>query len=331
MTGESTCSFSPTEFVLFLHGIPHVGEKSLAHLLRLHGQRRIVPEVFCALSASEMHLQYDIPLLAANHMAGCPAEIAERTAELAKTIRHHGIQVLTSQSATFPARLAAFDDAPPPILYTLGNFSAWNSAADKPNAHFTFTCATSNGASAESLSRQDEIANALIDAGGVPVTGHDRSPYKRLALSAQRKNRPVCYVFDRGLREALGPEFDRPPFAAARIRDASFDRSRDLAVSPFRLDDHSIGANNRRRDRLTFALADVVICVDVRAGGGMEAECLRAHRLGRGVFFAPSGRAGKDALAAAGCLPLPSDSGWAARIAAHEASRFRQEEGRDAG
>ena len=41
--------------------------------------------------------------------------------------------------------------------------------------------------------------------------------YKRLALTAQRQNRSVCYVFDRGLREALGPQFDRPPFSAARI------------------------------------------------------------------------------------------------------------------
>ena len=128
----------------------------------------------------------------------------------------------------------------------------WSYTAER----FTFSIAVSNGASAESLARLDQLATELSAAGGVPVTGHDRTPYKRMALAAQRLNRPTIYVLDRGLREALGPEFDRPPFAAARIRDAFFDRERDLALSPFRLDDHSLGANNRRRDALIFALSD---------------------------------------------------------------------------
>lgn len=331
MAGESTCSFSPTEFILFLHGIPHLGEKSLAHLLRLHSQRKIVPEVFCSQSASELQRQYDISSAASNHVANGSAMDTERASVTAKILRRRSIQVLTSQSATFPARLEAFDDAPPPVLYTMGNFAALNPAGSDPSPHFTFTCATSNRATAEMLASQDEIANALIDAGGVPVTGHDRTPYQRLALSAQRKNRPVCYVFDRGLREALGPEFDRPPFAAARIRDANFMCDRDLALSPFRLDDHSIGTNNRRRDRLVFALADVVVAVDVGAGGGMEEECFRAHRFGRTVIVAPNGRAGKERLTAAGCPRLPTDADWAHRTAENEAAGVRQEAGRDAG
>ena len=331
VTGEPTCPFGPTEFVLFLHGIPHLGEKTLAHLLRLHGQHRLVPDTFRTLSALELQRQYAIPPAAAAHMAGFPTATIARTAEIAKTLRHQSIQVLTAQSATFPWRLEAFDDAPPPVLYALGNLAVLDGPSAPPEARFTFTCAASNGAPANSLARQDEIANALVEAGGAPVTGHDRPPYQRLALSAQRQNRSVCYVFDRGLREALGPEFDRPPFAAARIRDAAFDRSRDLALSPFRLDDHSLGANNRRRDRLIFALADVIIGIDVRSGGGMEAECLRAHRLGQGVFIAPGGREGNTALITAGCRPLPDEPGWAFRIAENTATQGNGKGGSHAG
>ncbi len=103
----------------------------------------------------------------------------------------------------------------------------------------------------------------------------------------------------------LGPAFDRPPFAEARIRETVFDTVRDLALSPFRLDDHAIGANLRRRDRMLYALADLIIALDVRAGGGMAAECLRAHEQGRMVWVAAGGRDGNAALREAGCTGMP--------------------------
>ena len=117
---------------------------------------------------------------------------------------------------------------------------------------------------------------------------------------------------DRGLREALGPDLDRPPFTAARNpRDTVFAADRDLALSPFRLDDHALGANNRRRDRVIYALADLIIALDTRAGGGMVAECLRAHRQGRMVWVADGGRDGNDELRRAGCPPIPAE--WQAQ------------------
>lgn len=172
-------------------------------------------------------------------------------------------------------------------------------------APFTFSIAVSNGADNGTLKRLEEIATILIGRGCVPVTGHDRTPYKRLALVAQRQNRPTIYVLDRGLRDAHGPAFDRPLFAAARIRETVFDVTRDLALSPFRIDDHALGANLRRRDRMLYALADLIIALDVRAGGGMAAECLRAREQGRMVWVASGGRDGNAALREAGCMEMP--------------------------
>ncbi len=322
----SSQTVSAAQFVLLLHCVPHLGEKSLARLLRLVAQNRLDPAACLGLSARSWQNDYDLHPLAAAHLAEQSDALRQQSAELARTARAHALHVLTLASAAYPARLERFDDAPPPILYGLGRLSLLEGGPDAPTGYsvapaFAFTIAVSNGAAPDVLTRQDELADGLVRAGGIPVTGHDRPPYKRLALSAQRLNRPTLYVLDRGLREALGPQFDRPPFAAARIRDAVFEISRDLALSPFRLDDHSLGANNKRRDRLIFALADVVIALDVRAGGGMAGECRRAWAQGKAAYVAPIGRDGNDALRAAGCPSLPDSTDWAAQIAARAQAR----------
>ena len=335
-------TMNTSQFILLLHSVPQIGEKTLAQLLRLLSQQRRTPEAFLALSPQELRQGYDLDSRSISYLLENREALKVQSAELARVIRAHPLRLLTQESATYPARLERNDDAPPPILYALGNpalldpprkpqnpslqnalyltepnhnpveaqrgqpLSLQNAPQGVPSAHFTFTIAVSNSPASATLTRQDEIATELVAAGGVPVTGHDRMPFKRLALAAQRRNRPILYVLDRGLREALGPEFDRPPFAAARIRDAVFETGRDLAVSPFRLDDHGLGANNRRRDRLIFALSDLIIVLDVRAGGGMEAECRRAHEQGRPVFIAEGGRSGNDILRTIGCPPLPA-------------------------
>ncbi len=329
MNRDSSEPISPIQFTLLLHSVPHLGEKTLTRLLRYNARLRITPDECLLLSTEHWQTQYDLDPRAAAFLVEHQAELLDKSAELARAARHAKISVLTCESMTYPTRLERYDDAPPPILYALGNLSLTgnglssatpkrnsvaagqsqagnHSVTDTASARFTFTIAVSNGSPPAALIRQDEIARTLIEHGGVPVTGHDRAPYKRLALSAQRLNRPTIYVFDCGLREAMGPEFDRPPFAAARIRDLIFDTKRDLALSPFRFDDHSLGANNRRRDRMIFALAQVVIALDIAAGGGMETECRRALEQGVPVYVVPQGgRAGNAALLALGCDPLP--------------------------
>ena len=303
---------SPTEFLLLLHSVPHIGEKALARLLRLTAQQRLTPEMFLAMGGSQWQAECDLhpDAVAALEIQG--EALAARSAELARALRAHGIHLLSVESATYPARLVRNEDAPPPLLYALGNRSLLDLSYTAER--FTFTIAVSNGADAQALDRLDSMASELSAAGGVPVTGHDRAPYKRLALAAQRRNAPTVYVLDRGLREVLGPDFDRPAFAAARIRDAAFVTERDLALSPFRLDDHGIGANNRRRDSLVFSLADVVIALDIRAAGAMADGCLRALDQKRAVYTVEGGREGNTALLARACPLVPTGTAWVSRI-----------------
>lgn len=323
MNRENAEPLSPTQFLLLLHSVPHLGEKSLSVLLRLLAQRRPAPHAFLNLDPDDLIRDYELPTRVAEYLHDHRAGLLAKSAELLRAMRLHPLQLLSTESAGYPARLERFDAAPPPLLYALGRADLIEPALP---TRFTFTIAVSNGAIPAVLNRQDEIAKGLVEAGGVPVTGHDRTAYKRLALSAQRRNRSTLYVFDRGLREALGPDFDRPPFSAARIRDAVFEGQRDLALSPFRLDDHGLGANNRRRDELVFALSDIVVALDVRAGGMMMQECLRAHNQGRSVYVAPEGRDGNDALRAAGCPALPTVPNWHTMLTV-DAAPPRQGEG----
>lgn len=309
MSHEKVEPISRSQFLLMLHSVPQIGEKTLARLLRHHSQKRFTAEESLSFSAEEWIQRFDLHPYSAAYIVQNRDALIAKSAEMARSIRAYPLQLLTMESATYPAYLEAFDDSPSPLLYALGNVSLLNKKT-LPGDNFTFTIAVSNGASSETLALQDKIALELVQAGGIPVTGHDRMPYKRLALSAQRLNRPILYVLDRGMREALGPEFDRPPFSAARIRDAVFDTSRDLALSSFRLDDHSLGANNRRRDQILFALSELIIALDVRGGGGMYEECLRSFQKGKRVFISEAGRDGNSALLSHGCSKLPDDSGW---------------------
>lgn len=333
-----------TRFALLLHSIPHIGEKTLTRLLHHVASRRIEPETCLKWSAEEWQTRCELDPRAAAMLCEQQDALLSQLEEMARTVRQYNLHVLTPQSPVYPDRLERFDDSPPPIVYALGNLglllplsstpegAAPAAPSRKPDkkaaplyqadtdnteqapvsqtrsstrAPFTFSIAVSNGADNATLKRMEAMATVLVQRGCVPVTGHDRTPYKRLALAAQRQNRPVIYVLDRGLRDGLGPAFDRPPFAEARIRETVFETGRDLALSPFRLDDHAIGANLRRRDHMLYALADLIIALDVRAGGGMAAECLRAHEQRRMVWVAAGGRDGNAALREAGCTEMP--------------------------
>jgi predicted Rossmann fold nucleotide-binding protein DprA/Smf involved in DNA uptake len=304
----SEAMLSATQFLLLLHSVPELGEKTLTRLLSQQAQQRLVPSGCLALTSAEWRRSFGLKSEVADYLVAHREALLAKSAEILRTLRSHPLEVLAITGAAYPKRLEQYDDSPPPILYALGKFALLEPAPMR----FTFTTAVSNDPSPDALDRQDEIANELIELGGVPVAGHDRLPYQRLALAAQRRNRPVTYVLDRGLREALGPDFDRPPFAAARIRDAVFETERDLALSPFRLDDHGLGANNRRRDRLIFALSDVILAVSVRPGGNMAKECLRAHAQGKIVYTIPG--AGHEALLSAGCPALPVGKDWAEQV-----------------
>lgn len=293
-----------TQFNVLLHSVPHIGEKALGRLLRVLAQRGESPDEFLSCDAQVLREQYGLDPRSAVFLWEHRDDLIAASARFLRLTSALPLRVVSINDAVYPRRLDLYDDAPPPLLYAFGRLAMLDT---DERSDFTFALSVSNGVGSASLALLDRTAKTLVELGGIPVTGHDRAPYQRAGLAAQRTGRPAIYVLDRGLYEALGPALDRPPFAAARIRDAAFEAQRDLVLSPFRMDDHSIGANNRRRDRIVHALADLIVAIDVRAGGAMYAECRRASEQGRAVLVATGGRDGNDALRAAGCAVLPDD------------------------
>lgn len=314
MLQDGTAGISHQQFLLLLHSVPHIGEMALARLLRLNALNRLSPQEFLTLSEQELRDRYDLHPEAATYLDTHREALVQSSSGLLKTILTHQILFLSIESVTYPTRLEKNDDAPPPLLYLLGNHALLNYFYDA--SRFTFTIALSNGASKASLALLETLAEELIDLGGIPVTGHDRVPYQRLALCAQRKDRPTIFVLDRGLRDAMGKKLDKALFPAARIRETNFNSQRDLVVSSFRMDDHSLGDHNRRRDRLIFCLADLTIALDIRANGVMHAETARILQQQRPLFVASGGRDGNQALRDAGCplLPEKRNAAWFRKV-----------------
>lgn len=300
------------ELVLLLRSVPHVGEKSLAAVLHQIAADGLDPQAFLNLQALDLRRRYRLDSRAVTALFSQRSSLVERSLAEGRMLRARGVHTLTLWSASYPARLIRFEGSPPPVLYARGALELLAECGAGGAARFTFALALSNGSSLRALGMAQEIGARLVALGGVPCTGHDRAAYQYAALAAQRQGRPTVYVLDRGLRESMGAEFDRPLFAAARIRDLLFDAQRDLALSPFRLDDHSLGSNNRRRDGLIFSLADLIVAVDVRPEGSMLACCLRARELGKPVWVCADGREGCRMLLQEGCTAVPEE--WEAAI-----------------
>src|SRR5690349_9015209 len=119
--GEPVDPMSPTEFLLLLHSVPHIGEKSLARLLRLVAQQRLTPDKFLAMTGSQWQTECELHPEAAAALDQQRAALIARSSELGRSLRTHRIQLLSVESATYPARLVRNEDAPPPLIYSLGH------------------------------------------------------------------------------------------------------------------------------------------------------------------------------------------------------------------
>ncbi|MDW8105395.1 MAG: DNA-processing protein DprA, partial [Armatimonadota bacterium] len=273
-----------SRFALLLTCVPGLGERQIARVLQEWARTHTPVEEFLALPADRLQREWGLSLQAASALTATDRTWQQHFARAEALVRQHGVQVLTAQHRLYPLSLESFCELPPPVLFAHGQVSLLHEG-------WRFAVACSRDAPHLALEAVDDIAHRAIAEGGIPVTGHNTLPYRRVALAAIRQERPSITVLDRGLLEALGEGLNRPLFAAARLYELEFRTDRDLVLSPFPLEAGSLGLHNQRRDELVFALADVVFAVWVRAGGVMERFCLRAKEMGKRieVWKAPDG------------------------------------------
>src|SRR5437773_9540788 len=114
---EGVEPISPTQFVLLLHSVPHLGEKGLTRLLRLNAQNRLGPQDCLTLTAEEWEQRYELHAQSARYLTEHREALLAKSAEMARALRAYGLSILTVESATYPRNLDRYDDAPPPIPY----------------------------------------------------------------------------------------------------------------------------------------------------------------------------------------------------------------------
>jgi predicted Rossmann fold nucleotide-binding protein DprA/Smf involved in DNA uptake len=264
-------------FLLLLSDIPGIGPKTIASIMRRNAVMRRSPEQFFCMTPDQLIREFGMRQDAANCLSSTWPERFEKADELAKFLRRNSVTLITISEALYPVKLQQRLDEPPPILYAYGNSALLTLPL--------FAVANSNNASEGALASADAASALALDCGWSPVTGHNRFAYQRPALAARRTGGRVCYVLDRGLLNAFGNDLSKQLFPAARIWSLSYDPDRDLTLSPFPLQDHEIGDNNRRRDELIFALADVIFVGTARPKGRMESVCRSALARKQNVFL----------------------------------------------
>lgn len=281
---------SLVHLVLLLMDTPGVGSRCVASVLRRVAVLRTPAEAVIHAPLNVMVEEYGLSRTQAGNFTAAVKQRRPAVREMERWLNRNGVAVVTLADASYPQRLLNRMETPPPVLFLYGEAGLLDATL--------FAVANSNGTPEDVLMAYDRAAWDASKDGLVLVTGHNRLEYQRPALAVRRNGGPVCTVLDRGLVHGFGGDLTRPLFAAARIWSCVFDVRRELAITPFALHDHGIGANNRKRDELVFSLADIIYAGFLRRGGRMEHYCTQAasggavvHRI-RAVPFAPASEGG---------------------------------------
>lgn len=263
------------EAILCLRELPGVGERTLSRIFA-HVARR--GEHLCGvISATPATLttEYGLPAAAIRRLCEQRDLHLARCRRIADELRRAGVQMLTPARAPYPARLLG-GDHPPPLLFALGN----TDIAKRP----TVAILASREIAVDSVNALVAIARAAAATRMSVAVGGMKSTHRIAAIATRATGAQRIVVLDRGLCAAFGYDYDREPFGCGDRR-APLDRSRTLALSPFRPEDHAAPNSGRRRDQVIAGLGDVVFACRARPGGETERICLAALRRGRAVVL----------------------------------------------
>jgi predicted Rossmann fold nucleotide-binding protein DprA/Smf involved in DNA uptake len=277
---------------LMLFELPRVGEQTVRRLLELARDQR--------LELGDV-LRFPAPLLASR--CRLPAAAIERlTIDREPYTRH--CQMLLARAHQIGADLCTLDDAeyprpwlrhtlsPPPLVYVHGAAAALAAPA--------VALLSSREPSAPSVSATVRLIEGAAGEGFTLVAGGMKSTHRIAAATARASGALRVIVLDRGLLSTFPDGLPRDSFGFGPCRPA-LDTSRTLVLSPFRLYDHAVPRNGRRRDQLAAALGDLIVAVSARPGGEIERICLEALDRGRCVL---SWHGENRGLVAAGAIAI---------------------------
>lgn len=241
---------------------PGIGGKTVVRVLARNQLLGRSPEEFLALGAEALFEEYRLSRKAATAFVEHKEDALAETLALEKKLGALGVTLTTAADASYPARIESFDPDPPGVLFLYGNTPLLEAK--------TFAVLASRGASRADLELMESLTETGTIEGETLVGGHDRVEFQEASVVPLRWGAPHILCLDRGLFQVLGPELSNQAFRKARLWRHQFDPKTDLVISPFRPNDHFLGANNRIRDRLIASLADRLDFVHLSEGGNME-------------------------------------------------------------
>lgn len=211
-----------------LAGVQSLGDEGIARILAQVRQDGGTIEDLYSATTKRLQDHYGLRSAAAQIVRDRSEQLRERAAQLIERADALGVVVLAPADAAYPARLDAFYEGEPPVLYARGNLAL----LDVPGV------AVLNSAkpTAESLEYVLALASRLAEAGQTLVVGTESPSYNVVGLAAKRAGGSAIIVLHDGLLTALEHRPDREPMPLARFAGEQLDPRHTLVVSPFRLD-----------------------------------------------------------------------------------------------
>jgi predicted Rossmann fold nucleotide-binding protein DprA/Smf involved in DNA uptake len=266
---------SETLDAIMLWELPGVGEKAAQRILATNRERGRSLATFFRLPPAVLQDEYDLPGVALARIGEGRAEHEARCRWLAQRLEANDAEVHMAGASGYPHRLIERLRPPPALLASVGEPGVL--------ALPTLTVLNSRDLDERVVIASHAAVRAAIEQGFALVSGGMKASHRIVAVAARAAAAPRAVVLDRGLFATFGAATDRDPFGLGPGR-GPFDRRRTLALSPFRLCDHAVAHNGKRRDELVAALADVIVVVHARPGGVIERVCLEALDRGQVVL-----------------------------------------------
>jgi DNA processing protein len=263
-------------FVLWLSLTPRLGPKGIQNVLDRIALQGMTAEEFLALEPGRKKLLFGLHPEAAGALTRSPADMLTMYGPVEERLRRLGVDWVTPQDATYPARLTERLEQPPTVLYAYGNRGLLERA--------TFAAFSSRKTSQRGLERMERVVEKWVLKPSVLVAGHSTPAYQRSAVVPLRWGSPRIMVLDCGVYTALSEDLTTEPFRTARLWRYNFDPKTDLVLSACRPGDLSLGVHNKDRDWLISAIADDLLFIEARDGGVMEKIGLSALRQKRPVW-----------------------------------------------
>jgi len=277
---------------IMLSELPQVGDKVAEHILARNRARGHSLATFFRLPEAVLRDEYELHASTIEHLAAGREDHEVRCRWLADQLDAAGGSVWMAEDRGYPARVRRRLQPPPTVLYGTGALDVLRGP--------TLAVLNSRTVSEHSVSASLAAVQAAAAQGFTLVGSGMKTAYRITAVASRAAAAPRVIVLDRGIFATFGARLDRDPSGFGPGR-SQLDVDRTLVLSPFRLMDHASPRSGQRRDALVVALADVIVAVHARAGGGMERVCLEALDRGQSVLSWYGENAG---LVAAGATPI---------------------------